>query len=69
MCEDPLTLIEYHAYIFCQAKYALLDPPTKYLMCADPHQNQENREKMTDFVHVSEYSSKAIGVSKMNILI
>lgn len=44
MYEDPLILIEYHTYIFCQAKYALLDPPTKYLMCAEPHQNRENRD-------------------------
>ena len=69
MCEDPLILLEYHTYIFFQAKYALLDPPTKYLMCADHHQNQENREKKTDFVHVSEYGPTAVGVSKIDNLI
>ena len=69
MCQGPLILNDYHTYVFCQAICALLDPPTKYLMCAGPHQNQENREKITDFLHVSEYGATAVGVSKMDNLI
>ena len=69
MCLDPFTLVNSHTYMFCQANYAILDAPTKHLMCPGLIRNQQNHEEMTVFVHIPEYVSGAVGVSIMDILI